>query len=149
MRRFGKLRTRLLSSIRKRSARNGDGSSPEERRAGSSSPQAELHWSEARRIYSEPAASQFKVERGSSEESSSDSICAGGHLQTGGGGKSEVTPAEKRHRDGESDSQCGESDGEDDDVFLDSWEEAPVPAGRAGNGEKARPTANAQLHLSS
>lgn len=89
MRRFGKLRTRLLSSLRKRSpssrraerysnskdSLNSDGertpSPTPQLQRGTQQQQQQLHWSEARRIYSEPASRELKVERSSSSATGS------------------------------------------------------------------------------
>lgn len=155
MRRFGKLRTRILSGLRKsststrsrsihRTSTECDGS---ENEASTGGLQEQLHWSEARRIYSEPASREFKVDRDSSasEESSasSSSLCGAAARRTDAGrqnGRGLSAAAGKTgpvRRDESLDSQCcAESDGEDDDVFLDSWEETSATvAGSAAGGK--------------
>ena len=147
MRRFGKLRTLLLSVLRKSSrSRSINRTSTEGEEASSGGLQEQLHWSEARRIYSEPASREFKVDRGSSasEESSasSSSLCGSAARRTdtarqNGRALAAAGKTDPGRRDESLDSQCcGESDGEDDDVFLQSWEETGATvAGSAANGE--------------
>ena len=179
MRRFGKLRTRLLSSFRKRAPRRSTDNlaTPEEADSNSTiSDNAtdekpslqQLHWSEARRIYSEPASRELKVERESSEDTASvDSSSSNLVMVTGkkkgvkkprGGGQAVRTSTRKeRHgtatttcsstddsgsgespEDAELQCACGaESDGEDDDVFLESWEEVAAANTTAAKGQYA------------
>lgn len=174
MRRFGKLRTRLLSSLRKRASRRStdnqgrDVSSEFSDSASGSSNQPspqQLHWSEARRIYSEPASREVKVDSGSSEDtvsvSSSNLVVParvkkglekkrsyrGGQNMTGLGKKRPgvtTTPRTTKTCSSSGGSRedyefpCpygAESDGEDDDVFLESWEEMIAGSTSAAKGQ--------------
>ena len=180
MRRFGK---RILSSLQLRKQRTSrsssnsssstDQCSARTRRRESStdhgtvdagagnssqqSPQQQLHWSEARRIYSEPATREMKIDRGSSSGRDSSSTCSSSNLAPGhahGGASSlagKIKGKRRRNHDDrqtlcrscaeEADSQCGgESDGEeedddDDDVFLESWEEVAAAVISAESGQ--------------
>lgn len=193
MRRFGKLRTRLLSSLRKprtprsstSSAADRQSSARTPRRRESSSdhdtvdagagsslqqspPHQQLHWSEARRIYSEPATRERKIDRESSSGRESSSTCSSSNLapsvacpRSGASSRSEKIKGKRRRnhddtqtlcrscaedegrKDSLADSQCGDSDDDDDDddVFLESWEEVAAAAISAANGQCS------QLHL--
>ena len=201
MRRFGKFRTRLLSSLKKqRTPRSSTSSSAADQQSsarmrrrksssdhgstidagtGSSSQesprqqQQQLHWSEARRIYSEPATREMKIDSSGRESSSTCSssnlaplVASVAHHQHSGGAasqSSEKIKGKSRRRNHDVDTQtlqcsscaedapgdrkdsaladlqCGESDGEDDDddVFLESWEEIS-----AANGQCSHPNSN-------
>ena len=101
----------------------------------------------------------MKIDRGSSGRDSS-STCSSSNLAPsvahphGGASSSEKIKGKRRRnhddtqtlcrscedgdrKDSLADSQCGESDGEedDDDVFLESWEEVAAAAISAANGQ--------------
>ena len=117
MRRFGKLRTRLLSSLRKRAPRRNTDNSRESNSddADSNSSQQQLHWSEARRIYSEPATREMKVERSRDSSSSSGNLVGEKKKNKKRNClRGEAVAVDTDRGSPESDSQC-ESEGEDDD----------------------------------
>lgn len=131
--------------------------------------QQQLHWSEARRIYSEPATREMKIESSSGRDSSS--TCSSSNLAPaaasvahhphsgGAASSSEKIKGKNRRRNHHdvdtqtlqcssscaedapgdrkdsalADLQYGESD-DDDDVFLESWEEIS-----AANGQYSHP----------